>query len=246
MADYTPTPILIVDDDRAVRAMLRDLFEDAGYVVHEAKNGSETLSTLKRVPIGLITMDLNLAGEDGFALSRNIRAAFDVPLIMISAKSDNVDCVVGLELGADDYIVKPFKVREVLARVRAVLRRYERGANHKEDGTADMIAFGSWRLNCATRELLDRSGQAVPLTGAEYDLLEAFARRPSRVLSRDALLDLVKGRAGTPFDRSIDTLVARLRKKIEPDVDNPVYIKTVRGAGYVFTPEPAASGRAER
>lgn len=230
--------ILIVDDEADVRGVLRSLLMREGYVVHEARNGAELRSQLGKEPVRLITLDLNLGGEDGLALSRQARAIRDIPIIMITAKGDDVDKIVGLEVGADDYIIKPFNLREVLARIRAVLRRSDRPAGVAADEhAAEVILFGDWIMNLTTRELRNAAGGVALLTSAEFNLLEALVKRPARILSRDAILDLIKGGDVNQFDRSIDTLVARLRKKIEPNPEEPIYIKTVRGLGYVFSAE---------
>ena len=237
--------ILVVDDDAAVRQLLRECFAMEGYEVIEAENGQGMRSTLATSSISLVTLDLNLGGEDGLALAREIRAVQNVPIVMITGKGDTIDRVVGLELGADDYIVKPFHVREVLARVRAVLRRYGAGDETRDavpgaggdpriDGDERLI-FAGWSLDVPRRELRSKAGEVRELTTAEFDLLYMFAKRPGRVLSRDNIMDLLKGHEWSPMDRSIDSLVARLRKKIEPDIDAPQLVKTVRGVGYVFT-----------
>ena len=256
--------ILVVDDDPGVRELLRDCFEPEGYLVSEAKDGQELRSTLGRGRVDLVTLDLNLGGEDGFALARQIRAVQNIPIVMITGKGDTIDRVVGLELGADDYIVKPFHIREVLARVRAVLRRYHTGEERAEatpapdpkaeagDGTRtvrppvprastgeERLVFDGWRLDVLRRQLVAAGGDVRELTTAEFDMLLMFARRPGRVLSRDNIMDLLKGHEWSPLDRSIDSLVARLRKKIESDSDAPQLIKTVRGVGYVFAGQVA-------
>lgn len=246
MAD-APARILVVDDDAAVRELLRECFAMEGYEVVEAENGQAMRATLASSPVNLVTLDLNLGGEDGLALAREIRAVKNVPIVMITGKGDTIDRVVGLELGADDYIVKPFHVREVLARVRAVLRRYcaadetrdaaprTTGDPSQRVGEEERLAFNGWQLNVPRRELRSDDGGIRELTTAEFDLLVMFAKRPGRVLSRDNIMDLLKGHEWSPMDRSIDSLVARLRKKIEHDSDAPQLIKTVRGVGYVFT-----------
>ncbi|MEQ1719104.1 MAG: response regulator [Hyphomicrobium sp.] len=225
--------ILVVDDEPAVRSLLRDVFEREAFIVHEACNGAELESALVEYPIGLVTLDLRLGSEDGLALTRKIRSMRDIPIIIVSGKSDDLDRIIGLELGADDYIVKPFILREVLARVRAVMRRHDRAKN-QSDQENSTLQFGNWTLNLLTRNLLSAEGEVVSLTAAEFELLRIFTERPGRSLSRATLLDLLKGENATPFDRSIDTLIARVRKKIEADADQPVYIKTIRGTGYVF------------
>jgi DNA-binding response OmpR family regulator len=238
----------VVDDEPEVRLLLRRCLERESYTVLEAQNGEELFKALEREPAGLITLDLNLGGEDGLELARRIRAKLNVPIIMISGKGDMIDRVVGLELGADDYISKPFHLREVLARVKAVLRRYEQAPAGRDAAAGaagapspDRFCFDGWTLDTARRELARADGSLRELTTAEFNLLEIFVKRPGRVLSRDNIMDLLKGTDWSPVDRTIDNLIARLRKKIEPDPDAPRLIKTVRGVGYVFTPE---TGRA--
>ena len=241
MSAATPTHILVVDDDAEIRMLLRRCFELEGYAVAEAKNGAEMRARMQAQTINLITLDLNLGGEDGLSLAREIRAQRNVPIVMISGKDDPIDRVVGLELGADDYVTKPFHLREVLARIRAVLRRYENSVQPQSAAVpaADQsgFAFEGFTLRPAKRELTNGAGQALELTTAEFNMLQMFVERSSRVLSRDNIMDLLKGHEWSPFDRSIDSLVARLRKKIEVDVDTPRLIKTVRGVGYVFAVE---------
>jgi DNA-binding response OmpR family regulator len=227
--------ILVVDDDDQIRAILRTLLEGEGFEVKEARNGEELWEQIDDERVTLVTLDLGMPGEDGFSLAREIRRRRDVPIIMISGKTDDVDRIVGLELGADDYVTKPFNLREVLARVRAVLRRYEPqrpGLGGDGNGT---YAFEGWTFDATARRVTDASGASVDLTTAEFNLLALFVERPRRVLSRDQLLDLLKGIEWSPLDRSIDTLVARLRRKIETDPDHPNFVKTVRGVGYVFS-----------
>ncbi|MBA4171438.1 MAG: DNA-binding response regulator [Hyphomicrobium sp.] len=236
--------ILVVDDDPDVRLLLRECLELEGFHVLEARDGAELRRTFASSTVDLVTLDLNLGGEDGLALAREIRADRNVPIVMISGKSDTIDRVVGLELGADDYITKPFHLREVLARVRAVLRRYETNAVSSGTRQADKelssassatFAFDGWILDIDRRELRRDPNGNVQLTTAEFNLLEIFVQRPARVLSRDDIMDLLKGHDWSPLDRSIDSLIARLRKKIERDCDEPRLIKTVRGVGYAFS-----------
>lgn len=243
-ADTPAAHILVVDDDEAVRDLLRDCFELEGYRVSSAKDGAELNQRLGEGRVDLITLDLKLGGENGLDIARQVRSHTNVPIVMISGKGDTIDRIVGLELGADDYITKPFHVREVLARVRAVLRRYESAAGaistdtpSQSSGSEERFAFGPWTLDTARRELRSAKGETTELTTAEYNMLEMFVRRPSRVMSRDTIMDLLKGHEWSPFDRSIDALIVRLRKKIEPDTDTPSLIKTVRGVGYVFAVE---------
>ncbi len=232
--------ILVVEDEEPVRRLLRNLFEAEGYAVSEARNEAELLRCLETQDISLITLDLTLRSEDGLAIARGVRALSDVPIVMVTAKASDVDRVVGLELGADDYIVKPFNVREVLARVRAVLRRTEPRARRQGIEKNDCLRFEGWELDLAGRQLTASDGLAHDLTAAEFKLLEAFVRRPLRVLSRDMLIDLVNGQDAEPLERAIDTLVGRLRKKIERNPAAPLLIKTVRGAGYMFAAKVAA------
>ncbi len=238
MGDVQKRHILVVDDEEQVRTLLTNLFEREGYQVSQAASGEELRSRLGSTAVNLITLDLNLGGEDGLGLAREIRAGHDVPIIMITAKDGEVDRIVGLELGADDYIVKPFNLREVLARTRAVMRRYEAPLTapaKPPPGGHERYKFEQWELDLTARELKCTKSGAVNLTTSEFQLLEIFIRRPARVLSRDAIMDLMKGHDCAPFDRSIDTLVGRLRKKVENDSEAPRLIKTVRGVGYVFT-----------
>ena len=224
--------ILVVDDDAKVRTLLRRCFEGEGFAVSEAKDGRELLAQLDRQPVSLITLDLNLGGENGLDLARQIRKERNVPIIMLTGKGDAIDRVVGLELGADDYLVKPFELRELLARVRAVLRRSSTATIHEPSG--QRFRFECWVLDVNRRELSRANGQTLDLTTSEFNLLEAFVKRPHRVLSRDDIMDLLKGQDWSPLDRSIDNLIARLRKKVEADPDHPRLIKTVRGVGYTF------------
>ena len=226
--------ILVVDDEGEVRTLLRKCFEREGFHVLEAKDGAELRARIEQHPISLITLDLTLGGEDGLELAREIRAKCNVPIVMISGKGDTIDRVVGLELGADDYITKPFQLREVLARVRAVLRRYA-PTPPAVAAASERYAFADMVLDVSRRELARGAGSLQDLTTAEFNLLEIFVKRPHRVLSRDNIMDLLKGHAWSPVDRSIDGLVGRLRKKIEPNPDEPRLIKTVRGVGYAFT-----------
>jgi two-component system OmpR family response regulator len=242
MNGKTAPHILVVDDEPEIRLMLRRLFEREGFAVSEARDGAELFAALERGPVGLITLDIRLGGDDGLELARQVRARLNVPIVMISGRGDMIDRIVGLELGADDYISKPFHLREVLARVRAVLRRYDNSgeaAAQTAAKTAPRHRFGGWLLDTGRRELMDPGGAKHELTTAEYNLLEIFVARPGRVLSRDNLMDLLKGIAWSPVDRTIDNLVGRLRKKIEAQPDAPELIKTVRGVGYVFIADVA-------
>jgi len=241
MSDPQTTNILVVDDDPDIRILLRECFALEGYNVIEAANGEEMRAHLEKLPINLITLDLALEGEDGLTLAREVRSQRDVPIIMVTGKGDMVDRVVGLEVGADDYITKPFHLREVLARVRSVLRRYkpsdEPGAIVDETPAHHKYTFATWTLDLTSRELLNEEGNDCKLTTAEFNLLELFVKRAHRTLSRDAIMEQLKGHDWSPLDRSIDTLVGRLRKKIETDHASPKLIKTIRGVGYIFAAE---------
>lgn len=232
--------ILVVDDDPKVRKLLRRCFEPEGYRVSEAADHEQALHHVRGGDVDLITLDLHLgAREDGFAVARAVRAVSRVPIVMVTGKGDVIDRVVGLELGADDYVTKPFHLRELLARVRSVLRR---SAPVQDTGSVtattgeDVVRFGPWTADFASLQVRDESGRSAGLTASETRLLEIFARRPQRVLNRDQIMDLAKGQDWNSNDRAIDNQVARLRKKIEQDPKAPRFLKTVRGEGYVFVP----------
>ena len=224
--------VLVVDDDPELRQLLADYLTDSGFAVDLAGDGEQMRRVMARSMPDVIVMDLMLPGTDGLALTREVRAASRVPILMLSARGEEIDRIVGLEVGADDYLAKPFSPRELLARLRALLRRtHEPAAAPKPDG----FKFGSYRLDPVARRLLC-NGAEVELSSAEFDLLKVLVERPGRVLSRDVLLDLLKGYERDPFDRTVDIRVARLRRKIEPDPASPVFIRTVRGEGYLFNP----------
>jgi two-component system phosphate regulon response regulator OmpR len=225
--------ILVVDDDQRIREMLRRYFEQEGYRVSVAADGPAMRAQLTG-SVDVILLDVVMPGEDGLTLARELRANSDVGIIMLTGREDVLDRVVGLEVGADDYITKPFHLREVLARVKSVLRR--RASPTMPSGMADqVIRFQGWRLDIACRQLVSPTGEAVALTTGEFDLLASLARHPGRVFGREALMDLTRGRSGGAFDRTIDAQVARLRKKIEIDPKKPMLVKSVRSVGYVFT-----------
>ena len=229
------TEILVVDDDPEIRHLLRTALEREGYGVSEASDAAATKARLDRGGISLITLDLALGADDGLALARKIRARSEIPIIMVTGKSDAIDRVVGLELGADDYVSKPFNLREVVARVRAVLRRHEPVKRPSTNAVPhERFEFGGWMLDVTSRDLTDGTGGKCELTTGEFNLLELFLRRPQRVLTRDEIMDLLKGHDWSPVDRSIDALIVRLRRKVEPEPARPTHIKTVRGVGYVF------------
>jgi two-component system OmpR family response regulator len=224
--------ILVVDDDREIRDLLSRFLRKHGFRVAAAAEGREMRKTLETGRFDLIVLDLMMPGEDGLALCRWVRATSQVPVIMLTAVGEDTDRIIGLEMGADDYIAKPFNPRELLARIRAVLRRAE--GLPTAEARKGVFEFEGWKLDTDRRELYRPDGELVPLTSGEYDLLLALVERAQRVLTRDQLLDLTRGRDTIPFDRSIDVQISRLRRKIEDDPREPVRIKTVRGGGYVF------------
>lgn len=228
----TAPHILIVDDHREIRELVSRALVKEGFRVSGAADGRAMHKALADGRFDLILLDLMLPGEDGLSLCRTLRAKSDIPIIMLTAKGDEIDRVIGLEMGADDYLPKPFGSRELIARIRAVLRRGRQGEPEPKPA---QYRFDRWRLDTAARELVTEDGVTVPLSTGEYDLLMAFVERPQRVLSREQLLDLARGRAAANFDRAIDTQVSRLRKKIEHDPADPKIIKTVWGGGYTFT-----------
>jgi DNA-binding response OmpR family regulator len=224
--------ILVVDDDPKLRDLLAQYLGKEGYRVRSANDGNEMDVQIAKGRPDLVVLDLMLPGEDGLSIARRLRSASDVPVIILSARGDEVDRIIGLEVGADDYLAKPFSPRELLARIRAVLRR-QRAAAVADEATA--ITFGEFMLDLDGQRLL-RQGHEVELTAGDFALLEVLATHPNRVLSRDQLVDRIKGFDRSPYDRSIDVRVTRLRKKIEADPSNPVFIRTVWGRGYMFTP----------
>jgi two-component system phosphate regulon response regulator OmpR len=232
MTSSSAAHILVVDDDPALCELLSDYLGESGYAVATAGDGKAMRRALARGMPDAIVLDLMLPGEDGLALARELRSRSEVPILMLSARGEEIDRVVGLEVGADDYLAKPFSPRELLARLRALLRRARPSAAGTPAGT---LAFGPFVLDTAARRLL-RDGAEVRLTGAEFELLRVLVERPNRVLGRDMLVDLLKGYDRDPFDRSIDIRVTRLRRKIESDPAAPAYIRTVRGEGYLFNP----------
>lgn len=227
--------ILVVDDDIRIRQMLIRYFEDEGYRVTAVADGATMRDSLQRNAIDIILLDLVLpGGEDGLSLAREVRSRSDIPIIMLTGRDDVVDRIVGLEVGADDYIAKPFHLREVLARLRTVLRRKQPAVPPRTD-SGEAICFDGWRLDIGRRQLVTDEGHEIALTTGEFEMLAVLARHPGRVLSRDVLMDLTHGRNLEAFDRTIDAQIARLRKKIERDPKQPTLIKSVRGVGYVFT-----------
>lgn len=232
VTDAASARILVVDDDSGLRTLLEAYLGDSGFAVETAEDGRAMDAALARGMPDAIVLDLMLPGEDGLSLARRLRSASNVPILMISARGEEIDRVVGLEMGADDYLAKPFSPRELLARLRALLRR---SRSQAEPVAGEGVAFGPFRLELASHRLT-RDGAEVKLSTAEFALLRIFVEHPLRVLSRDTLIDMLKGYERDPYDRSVDTRVTRLRRKIEPDPAEPVYIRTVRGEGYLFNP----------
>ncbi|MGB7552025.1 MAG: response regulator [Chromatiaceae bacterium] len=236
MTDH-PTRLLVVDDDKHIRALLTRYLTQEGFAVAGVEDGAAMDEWLARNQADLVILDLMLPGEDGLSVARRLRRESRVPIVMLSARGEDIDRIVGLEVGADDYLAKPFNPRELLARIRAVLRRQPApDPPAPEDPEAPVEVFGPYRLDAKRRELT-RDGEPLALTSSEFDLLQVFLARPNRLLNRDSLLDLLKGYERSPFDRSMDVQVARLRSKIEPDTKHPIYIRTVWGKGYIFTPQ---------
>ncbi len=229
--------ILVVDDHRDIRDLLARYLKRHGYRISAAKDGGEMRRVLKASAIDLVVLDIMMPGEDGLTLCRDLRATSAIPVILVTALSEDTDRVIGLEMGADDYVTKPFNPRELGARIKAVLRRARSLPPQRQPLDAGRVRFAHWTLDVPRRELLDRENVAVALSTSEFLLLRAFLDHPQMVLSRDQLLDLTRGRAAAPFDRSIDNQVSRLRRKIEADPKNPSLIKTVWGGGYRLAAE---------
>jgi DNA-binding response OmpR family regulator len=231
--------IVVVDDEPEIRIMLTDYLGHNGFEVSAADGGGQMRQIIAERPADLVILDITMPGEDGLSLARYLRAHTRVGIVMLTAAGGVVDRIVGLEMGADDYIPKPVDLRELLARVRSVLRRTSGEATRETEAAAPAgpsVRFGDCRLDLEAHRLYGGDGGEIPITSMEYDLLKAFADNPNRVLSRDRLLDLAHNKDWEPFDRSIDIRIARLRRKIEGDPAKPQVIKTVRGAGYIFVP----------
>ena len=230
----TSPHILVVDDHRDIRDLLARYLVKHGLRVTTAADGPGLKQALKASAVDLVVLDIMMPGEDGLSLCRHLRETSGIPVILLTAMAEDTDRVVGLEIGADDYVTKPFNPRELLARIKAVLRRTGGPPRPADAETPQRLRFGRWTLDMAQRALLDEAGVVTPLSTGEFQLLSVLVARPGMVLSRDQLLDLTKGRAAKAFDRSIDNQVSRLRRKIEADPKNPELIKTVWGGGYSF------------
>jgi DNA-binding response OmpR family regulator len=233
-----PLHIVILDDEADITRLLADYLHGHGYRVTQLHSGRALMSLMASDPPALVLLDLGLPGEDGFTIARQLREHWHCGLVIVTGRGDAVDKVVGLEVGADDYVTKPFDLRELLARIKAVLRRIvpPEAAAPAPAANRGVVHFAGRQLDTAARRLLDASGQEVALTSGEFELLSAFVQHPGRVLSRDFLLEQTRGRSAAAFDRAIDVQVGRLRKKLEADADDPQIIKSVRGAGYIFIP----------
>jgi DNA-binding response OmpR family regulator len=245
-----PTRLLVVDDDAGVRSLLRDYLQERGFAVAEAANGTQMREEIERALPDAVLLDVRLPGEDGLLLARYLRERYHLGILMVTASGDVVERVVGLEVGADDYIAKPFDLRELLARLKSVLRRRQAAlptqAPEADSGTPEQaqrplrIPFGRCEVDMSARQVFEAGGAPVTLTAMEYALLAAFLDNPNRVLTRDQLLEKTRNREREPFDRSIDIRIGRLRRKVEPDpAGEPRVIRTVRNAGYIFVPDAA-------
>lgn len=229
-----PANILVVDDDREISTLLAEYLEKNGYKALTAGDGKAMWKVLDENRIDLIVLDLNLPGEDGLTLCRNLRARSNIPVIMLTARGEPLDRILGLEMGADDYLPKPFEPRELFARIRSVLRRTHALPPNMDSAEPQQVRFAGWTMDYTARHLINPDGVVVALSGAEFRLLKIFLDHANRVLSRDQLLNLTQGRDADPFDRSIDLQISRLRQKLGDDARSPQIIKTVRNEGYVL------------
>jgi two-component system OmpR family response regulator len=230
----TSARILCVEDDVDIARMLAEVLEDSGFRPVLVGSGAEMDARLKRESFDVIVLDVMLPGEDGLSICRRLRTSSSIPIIMVTARGEDIDRILGLELGADDYVTKPFNSRELVARIRALLRRVESGASARSRPRP--LRFAGWRINPTTRELHDPAGVRITLTGAEFDLLLTFCRNPGQVLSREQLIEQAFGGLIASVERSVDVHISRIRQKIEPDPKDRSMIKTVRLGGYLFTP----------
>lgn len=234
MSDDTSVSILLVDDEPTLREPLAEYLRGQGFEVEQAESAAAARSALTRGEPDIVLLDIMMPGEDGLSLCRHLVETRRLPVIFLTACGEPTDRIVGLELGADDYVVKPFEPRELVARIRTVLRRVGRGSTPATQGEDWLYEFEGWRLDPLKRKLTDPEGVTVPISTAEFRLLRAFLDNPQKVMDRDLLLDMVQGRSAHLFDRAVDNQVSRLRRKIETDTRNPQFIQTVRGGGYRF------------
>jgi two-component system OmpR family response regulator len=234
--------LLIVDDDAEIRALLSEYLERNGYRVSTAADGKAMWAALDAKKPDLVVLDLMMPGEDGLTLCRNLRARSSVPIIMLTARGEETDRIVGLEMGADDYLAKPFNPRELVARVKSVLRRSRSLPENLAPEDVNTIRFAGWTLDVKARHLVSPQAVVVPLSGVEFKLLRAFLSHPNTVLTRDQLIDLMMSRDAAPFDRAIDVQVSRLRSRLEDEAKSPKLIKTVRGEGYVLAADVVSEG----
>jgi two-component system OmpR family response regulator len=242
----TPHHLAVLDDEIDITRLLGHYLEGHGFRVSQLHRGADLMALMASDPPALVLLDLGLPGEDGFTIARQLREHWHCGLVIVTGRGDAVDKVVGLEVGADDYVTKPFDLRELVARIKAVMRRMEPAAAGapaaaNAGAAATKLRFAQWELDLAARRLCDRDGRDVPLTTGEFDLLCAFVRQPGRVLSRDQLLEQTRGRPAGAFDRTIDVQVGRLRRKLDDNADDPQIIKSVRGAGYILVPPVSAA-----
>ena len=233
--------ILVVDDQQEICDLVGEYLTGEGFRVSTARDADGVRVELARAPVDLVILDLMLPGEDGLTLARELRSESAIGIIILTGRGETVDRIIGLEMGADDYLPKPFHLRELLARVKSVLRRVQNRTADNLQPARSRVRFVGWNLDLSSRELLSPTGREIRLTTGEFDLLAAFVNNANQVLSRDRLLDLARNREAGPFDRTIDVQVGRLRRKLEDDPQNPTLIKTVRGSGYIFTPVVEAS-----
>ncbi len=236
-AQATPPHILVVDDDREIRDLLARFLERENFHVTTVRDAVEARKALSARQFQLVVLDLMLPGESGLDFAKVLRSQSEIPIVMLTALGEEIDRIVGLELGADDYLAKPFNPRELLARIRAVMRRAGDAVQSQGEGKFNKLSFGGWVLELSRRRLLSPDGVETPLTGGEYELLVILVERANQVLTRDMLMDLLHGRQTGPFDRAIDVAISRLRRKLEDDGRHAQLIKTVRGGGYVLAAE---------
>lgn len=230
----TPDRILIVDDDPEIRRLLADYLAKSGFDAYTARDGREMRLALERHAIDFVVLDLNLPDADGLALCRKLRVDSDLPVLMLTARGEETDRIVGIEMGADDYLVKPFSPRELLARIKSILRRTRTVPRNLRPEIHRCLVFSGWTLDTATRALKAPDGVVIPLSGGEYRLLRILLEHPNRVLHRDQLTELIHGREAEPYDRAVDVQVSRLRRRLRDERAEPQLIRTVRGEGYVL------------